>query len=967
MELPRYYPDFMETSIKASWKQLLSLYVEEEQKGKIKSINPLFLKQLITTWVGSDFARDEFIKNPNHLFYFYGLWQEEAQLIVKSNHHYALGKLIQNIESEEILIKTLRMYRNREMVRIIWGDLNRLSDTRQIIRDLSELADACVEHSLNWLHHDLAKILGVPQGGSYSEKPRPQEMIVLGVGKLGAEELNLSSDIDLIFTYPSQGETSGARRKLTNQEFFIRLGQRLIKVLDTRTSDGFVFRVDMRLRPYGESGVLTMSFSAMEQYYQDQGRDWERYAMIKARVVAGSREWGGSLIKTLQPFVYRRYIDFSAVTALREMKLLIDSEVKRNGMEENIKQGPGGIREIEFIVQSFQLIHGGRDRSLQERSLLNVLPVLETKNYLPSQTVKELERAYLFLRNLEHVLQALNDTQTQTLPVDNCSRERLAYSMGFVSWGALLTILKQHRNNVICHFDHVVSGSGNNHDDSKELDYWIMFWLGKLSAPEELKLLEAKGFKHSEDSLRLLLALRDGKTLSRLRRKSRDRIDKFIPLLLNIVCLSGKPDLAINRLMPLVDAVLRRTAYLVLLMENPAALEHLCKLCIASPWIADQIAKTPALLDEFLNLGQLYNPPKKDELASELKQLLRHIPADDLESQMEALRYFKMSHTLQVAAAHVLDTLPLMKESDYLTWIAEVVLEQVLDIAWRSLVHRHGRPTSESGGLCNPGFIIIGYGKLGGIELGPLSDLDLVFLHSSVDSQETEGPLQIDSTTFFTRLGQRIIHILTTRTLLGILYDVDTRLRPSGFSGLLVGSLSAYEQYQQNNAWTWEHQALVRARVVAGDKLLAQQFAHLRSEVLKKKRDPEKLRNDVVAMRTKMRNYHGNKSKQRTDNIKHDEGGIIDVEFLMQYAVLRYAASHPSLVKWTDNIRISEQLEAEGLLGKADARNLRNVYQQLRLMVHKQALQNEKPLGADIVVASHGSIIKRLWTQWVGQ
>ncbi|MDP0561101.1 MAG: bifunctional [glutamate--ammonia ligase]-adenylyl-L-tyrosine phosphorylase/[glutamate--ammonia-ligase] adenylyltransferase [Candidatus Endonucleobacter sp. (ex Gigantidas childressi)] len=966
MELPRCYPEFMEETLKSSWEQLLLLHPEQEQKEKLRSINPLFFKQLITTWVGSDFARDEFIKHPAHLFYFYGLWKKEGQFRVKgSHHHQTLDKIIQGVESEEGLMKVLRQYRNREMVRIIWADLNRLSDTRQIIRDLSELADACVEHSLHWLHQDLTQILGVPLGEGDGEKPTPQKMIVLGVGKLGAEELNLSSDIDLIFAYPSHGETLGARRKLTNQEFFIRLGQRLIKVLDARTSDGFVFRVDMRLRPYGESGALTMSFSAMEQYYQDQGRDWERYAMVKARVVAGDREWGNGLLKTLKPFVYRRYIDFSAIMALREMKLLIDSEVKLKGMEKNIKQGPGGIREIEFIVQSFQLIHGGRDRSLQEQALLNVLPVLKAKNYLQGQTVNELELAYLFLRDLEHALQAVQDMQTQTLPMDNYGRERLAYSMGFKSWEALLSILEQHRNNVLYHFGRIVSGFGNKQEDSKNSDCWRMFWVGKLSVSEELQLLATKGFKHPEPSLRLLREFRDGKVLSRSRRISRDRIDSFIPLLLDVACLSEKPDVAINRLLPLVDSVLRRTAYLVLLMENPAALKHLCKLCVASPWIADQIAKTPVLLDEFLNLGQLYHPPKKDKLASELKQQLRRIPVDDLESQMEALRYFKMSHNLQVAVAHVANTLPLMKESDYLTWIAEVVLEQVIDIAWRAMVHRYGRPPSEGGGLCNPGFIIIGYGKLGGIELGPRSDLDLVFLHNGVAGQETDGTRKIDSTTFFTRLGQRIIHILTAQTLLGILYDVDMRLRPYGSSGLLVESLKAYEKYQQNNAWTWEHQALVRARVVTGDQSLVKQFEQLRSKVLRKKRDPEKLRHDVVMMRVKMRNHHGNNSKQEAVNIKHNAGGIIDLEFLMQYAVLCYAASHPGLVKWTDNIRISEQLEAEGLLDEVDARNLRDVYQQLRFMVHKQDLQNEKPLVSAITAARYTSIVKKLWSQWV--
>ena len=852
MELPGSYPQFMEQALQTRWQQLLSLCNEQGQKEKIESFNTLFLEQLITTWAGSDFVAEEFIKNPDYLFYFYDLFQKGAQFSVQPDyHHRELTEKLKCIASEDVLMRALRQYRNREMIRIIWRDLNRLATTRQTTQDLSGLADACIEHALHWLYQDLIPTLGVPLGGHYGEEPRPQQMIVLGMGKLGAGELNLSSDIDLIFTYPNQGETSGDRRKLTNQEFFTRLGQRLIKVLDTRTSDGFVFRVDMRLRPYGSSGALAMSFSAMEQYYQDQGRDWERYAMIKARVVAGDKEQGDNLLKMLRPFVYRRYIDFGAITALRDMKRLIEREVKRKGMKKNIKLGPGGIREIEFIVQSFQLIHGGRDRTLQKKALLDVLPALEAQNYLPGQVTEELKQAYLFLRDLEHALQAVKDKQTQDLPKGDAARERLSYSMGFKTWGELLPVLDKHRDNVIRHFDHVISGSSNHHTVPKRSDQWRMLWLNELNETEALKLLDKKGFLNPESSLRLLLALRDGKALSRVRRQSRERVDKFMPFLLEIASLSEKPDVAISRLLPLVEAVLRRTAYLVLLMENPAAFEHLSKLCVASPWIADQIARTPALLDEFLNLGALYKPPQKNELADELRQQLAHIPEDDLEAQMEALRYFKMAHILRVTAAHVVGTLPLMKESDYLTWIAEVVLEQVIEIAWRNLTERFGRPVSESGGFCDPGFIIIGYGKLGGIELGPGSDLDLVFVHNGVANRETEGPRKTDSTTFYTRLGQRIIHILTTHTLSGALYDVDMRLRPSGASGLLVSSFSAYEKYQQNDAWTWEHQALVRARVVAGDAALANHFEQLRSDVLSKTRDPEKLRHDVVEMRTK--------------------------------------------------------------------------------------------------------------------
>ena len=966
MALPGSYPQPMEQVLKTWWQELLNAYKEREWLQKFESLPSPFLEQIITTWVGSDFVAEQLIKRPELLFYLYELYQQDKQLAVSASfHNNQLAAIIDDVESEEQLIYQLRLYRNREMVRIIWRDINKLGSLEQTTADLSRLADACIEQALQWLYQNLAKVIGVPYGSCNGKKASPQSMVVLGMGKLGAQELNLSSDIDLIFTYPAQGETVGGNRTLTNQEFFTRLGQRLIKVLDTRTADGFVFRVDMRLRPYGASGALAMSFAAMEQYYQDQGRDWERYAMVKSRVVAGDQRQGNELLKMLRPFVYRRYIDFGAISALRDMKRLIEREVKRKGMKHNIKLGPGGIREIEFIAQSFQLIHGGRDRSLQKRGLLAVLHTLEINNYLPAKVIGELTSAYIFLRNLEHAIQAVKDKQTQDLPRSPESKERLALSLGHDSWNAFFKELEQHRNNVIRHFDRVIANSNNHHSTPKQSEQWRSLWLHELDEQEELSLLSKHGFKEPDTSRKRFLALRDGKLLSRVRRQSRERLDKFMPMLLEKISLSSEPDTALNRLLPLVEAVLRRTAYLVLLMENPAAFEHLCKLCIASPWIADQIAGHPSLLDEFLNLGLLYKAPEKGELADDLRQQLAHIPEDDLESQMEVLRYFKMAHILRVTAAHVAGTLPLMKESDYLTWIAEVVLDQVINIAWRNLVERHGRPVNESGDVCEPGFIIIGYGKLGGIELGPGSDLDLVFVHNGAANRETEGPRKIDCATFYTRLGQRIIHILTTQTLSGALYDVDMRLRPSGSSGLLVSSFKAFEKYQLNDAWTWEHQALIRARVVAGDEILAQQFEQVRAEVLGREREQDALRQEVLDMRNKMREHLGSKGDTDLFDIKHDSGGIVDIEFLMQYAVLLHAYQYPSLIQWTDNIRISEQLEHEQLLDKDQAELIREAYKQLRLIVHKRALQNEQSVVPAAVIKDYTEAVERLWHRWM--
>ncbi|MGI2027638.1 bifunctional [glutamate--ammonia ligase]-adenylyl-L-tyrosine phosphorylase/[glutamate--ammonia-ligase] adenylyltransferase [Endozoicomonas acroporae] len=909
-------------------------------------LSPGLMDQLIHCWAGSDFAAQQCIRHPQWLASI--LENHDKLPDLAQTHPERLQTALAAVENEQDLIKALRLYRNREMLRIIWLDLNRRVSMPETTADMSALADACIDSALNWLYQDSCQSMGTPYGTNIpGEEPVPQNMVVLGMGKLGARDLNLSSDIDLMFTYPCQGETRGSKKVITNQEFFIRLGQRLIKVLDCQSADGFVFRVDMRLRPYGSSGALAMSFAAMEQYYQDQGRDWERYAMLKARVVAGNMPEGELLLSQLRPFVYRRYIDFGSISALREMKQLIRREVKRKGMESNIKLGPGGIREIEFIIQSFQLIHGGRDRSLQERNLLTVLSILQSKHYFSPDEASELKAAYTFLRNLEHAIQAIADRQTQDLPKNPKAQARVAFSMGQKDWSGLLDTLEDHRHQVTTHFDAVIADPETTTTKDAHSDQWQALWLSQLSEEEEQQLMAREGFNNVDASWQRLISLRDGKAITRVRRQSRDRLDKFIPLLLRVAANATEPDTFLLRILPLIEAVLRRTAYLVLLIENPAALEHLGKLCIASPWIAEQIARFPALLDEFLNLGDLYNPPEKEALADELRQQLAHIPEDDLENQMEVLRHFKMAHVLRVTAAQVSGTLPLMKESDYLTWIAEVILDAVLAIAWRNLVEKYGMPRDADGNLCDPGFIIVGYGKLGGIELGPGSDLDLVFIHNGGTNKETNGPRAIDSTTFYTRLGQRIIHILTTQTPSGILYDADMRLRPSGSKGLLVNSFTYFEKYQKEEAWTWEHQALVRARVIAGDPTLAQKFADLRSAILSQQRDVNKLRDDVVDMRQKMREHLRSTSSSVNSgevfHLKHDPGGIVDIEFLMQFAVLRYSSQYPSLLKWTDNVRISEELELAGLLKHDDAHQLREAYKAFRFSIHQKALQNEVP------------------------
>ncbi|MBX8623782.1 bifunctional [glutamate--ammonia ligase]-adenylyl-L-tyrosine phosphorylase/[glutamate--ammonia-ligase] adenylyltransferase [Pseudomonas glycinae] len=885
-----------------------------------------------------------------------------------------IAEAVSTAQTEDELGRVLRRQRTRHQVRIIWRDLNRQADLVQTCRDLSDMADASIDQAYQWLYRRHCDQFGTPTGRRSGE---PQQMVILGMGKLGAVELNLSSDIDLIFAYPEGGETVGVKRPLDNQEFFIRLGQRLIKALDPITVDGFVFRVDMRLRPYGSSGALVLSFNALEQYYQDQGRDWERYAMIKSRVVAGDQVAGEQLQEMLRPFVYRRYLDFSAIEALRTMKQLIQQEVRRKGMADNIKLGSGGIREVEFIAQAFQLIHGGRDLSLQQRPLLKVLSTLEGQGYLPPAVISELREGYEFLRYTEHAIQAIADRQTQMLPDSAQDQARIAFMLGFSDWDAFHEKLMFWRGRVAWHFAQVIADPDEDEGVESEVvvgGEWLPLWEEAQDEEAACRQLEEGGFADATKALKALASLRASPQLRAMQRLGRERLDAFIPRLLAQAVEHENPDLVLERVLPLVEAVARRSAYLVLLTENPGALRRLLTLCAASPWIAEQITRFPLLLDELLNEGRLFKPPLAPELAAELRERLTRIPEDDLEQQMEALRHFKLAHRLRVAASEIAGSLPLMKVSDYLTWLAEAILEQVLALAWRQTVAKYGTPLRTDGTLCDPGFIIVGYGKVGGIELGHGSDLDLVFIHDGDQQAETDGPKPIDGTQFFTRLGQRIIHLLTAQTNSGQLYEVDMRLRPSGASGLLVSSLGAFARYQENEAWTWEHQALVRARVLVGSKDVGQAFENVRAQVLGKARDLAKLQQEVSEMRAKMRDNLGSKSTAAGTganafeatapfDLKQDAGGIVDIEFMVQYAALAWSQTHPALLRWTDNIRILEELEHEGLMPAEDASLLREAYKAYRSAAHRQALQKDAGVIPGDQFADERRQVMRIWRE----
>ena len=927
-----------------------------------------FSAQLTRAFAGSDYLAQSCITDPQLLLDLVrsGELFEPLPKAGFKTMKAALGECTTDADLDRVL----RRQRRRAMVRIIWRDLNRLAGMKETTAELSQLAETAIGAALVFHYRDLQPRWGRPVG---RESGAEQPLVVLGMGKLGAGELNLSSDIDLIFAYPESGQTQGGRRAIDNQEFFTRLGQRLIKSLDAPSAEGFVFRVDMRLRPYGESGALVSNFDAMEDYYQSQGRDWERYAMIKARPVAavgeGAETAAADLMEMLRPFTYRQYIDFSVIESLRAMKGLISRQVKRRGMDQDVKLGEGGIREIEFVVQAFQLIRGGREPRLRERRVSYLLPLLEAEGYLPEGSGDSLWEAYEFLRNTEHALQAYQDRQTQALPADPQGQARLAWIMGYHDWPQFAGTLQSHRDLVSREFAQVIADPDAEQDEDLDLHTWVSLWEGSLEGDEALERLRNEGFDQPERIMALVGDLRASSPVMAMQASSRDRLDAFMPRLLAHLAESQTPAQTLARIEPLVEAVVRRSAYLVLLVENPVALEQLVKLCAVSPWIAEELARFPALLDELLTPESLYSPPDKAELRDELRRELLRVNWEDLEAFMDSLRYFRSAHALRVAASEVTGALPLMKVSDYLTDLAEVVLEQVLRFAWEQLVSKHGHPTGATGEPeQEPQFLILGYGKLGGIELSHGSDLDLVFVHGGDSSAQTDGAKPLDAGIFYTRLGQRIIHILDSRMPSGKLYEVDMRLRPNGEAGMLVTSLPSLEKYLKNDAWTWEHQALVRARMVAGPEALAQEFAKVRRETLCQHRDPETLRREVLAMREKMREHLSSKGRgpsgQAVFHLKQDPGAIVDIEFMVQYAILTRAESEPALTDYTDNIRLLEALSGSGRLSAQAAKQLIDAYKTYRAAGHRLALQRQEArLEGEELFIEERKAVTALWQE----
>lgn len=925
----------------SSWATLL-VEVEEQIQSILPDLSPNLRKDLLRVCSLSEYVMDALASSPALFIDLIETGDLEA-----AYGDDAFAKSMSRVEYEH-LDSSLRRIRRREMQRIIFRDLTGRADLDETTRDLSNLADACIQTALD--HHYAAHCqkYGTPIGDASGA---PQQMTVIALGKLGARELNLSSDVDLVFMYGESGMVqSESGRELSNQEFFVRTARKLIATLDEVHADGFVFRVDMRLRPYGDSGALILHRDAMEKYFVEQGRDWERYAFIKARAVAGDVQAGRDFLAWMTPFVYRKHLDYGAIEALREMKRLINREVVRNELQDDLKLGPGGIREIEFVVQANQLIWGGTQPQLQERKLLKVLSLLASDELLPEADVLLLVNAYKFLRNSEHVLQAEHDRQTQELPESDMGKIRLAVAMGFDDFDSYETTLNDHRNAVIDVFSRFMS---SNNAEREILVEGNMYWVSICNDPtaaESIELLGRSGFSNPEKTGATIDGFIKDLEEREVQEIARERIGRLLPVMISLTANQQNPDETLDRLIPIIHSITRRTTYVAFLLENMDALKRMVDLCAMSPWVAERLEQHPILLYELSDRTTDEAVFEREKLRLEMEDMMSDIAPLDLEEQMDTLRQFKHAAVLKVAIFELLDLLPLMKASDALTDIAEIALEKAVQIAWEYLSDRHGEPLQHNERSADRHFAVISYGKLGGIELGYGSDLDLVFIHDADTEGSTDGDKPINNNVFYSRLAQRVVHILTRYTRFGVLYDVDLRLRPSGNKGPMASSLGAYGRYLKESAWTWEHQALVRARFVAGDRKLRDRFEEIRAEVLGRRRDPDKLLEDVVAMREKMRKHleKGSPKKlpdsQRDEvlvsgfDLKHGAGAMVDIEFMVQYAVLAWTYKYQVLARWTDKMRLLDELAGLAFFSREESRILQEAYLAYRSAVHYEWL-----------------------------
>ncbi|HEY0181051.1 MAG TPA: bifunctional [glutamate--ammonia ligase]-adenylyl-L-tyrosine phosphorylase/[glutamate--ammonia-ligase] adenylyltransferase [Dokdonella sp.] len=853
--------------------------------------------------LASDFAYESFLRDPRLL------GPEFLQLMSDPRHADArAGALAEAGDAE--LRAALRRFRRREALRLIWRDVNGADSVETTLAGASVLAETCIEAALRGAERQVAARHGVIRG----EHGEPQRLAVLALGKLGGGELNFSSDVDLVLAFAHSGDSDGAR-PLDASAYYTRVGQAFVALLAERDADGYVCRVDLRLRPFGSAGRIALSFAAMEQYFQREGRDWERYAWIKARPVAGDRGGGARLLETLRPFVFRRYLDYGAFAGLREMKALIDAEVARKDLADDLKLGHGGIREIEFVVQLVQLIRGGREPTLRARGLLPALAACEQLGFVPAARAQTLRAAYLFLRRLENRVQMFADQQTHAIPADAQTRARIALALGCADWDALARALARHRAAVAEEFGTLMAFDARSEAEQHTAP-WIEHWRALAAgAAVDLGALAAAGFDPPAEVAAELEALLGSAALRNMSARSRERLDRVMPALFAAAAAQPQPARCLTRLLRLVHAVARRSVYLALLDEQPAALKRLSEVFSASAFLAGRVIEHPLLIDDVFD-DRVDGPPRREAFEDELARRLATLAGEDAEAEIELIQEERQSALFRIGLAFLDGRLDAIAAARALADVADVVLAAVLRVAERELAAAHGRFAGRAG------LAAVAYGSLGGAELGFGSDLDLVFVYDGdLAGGESDGAKPLDPARYYARLAQRVVHRLGLLTRAGRLYEVDVRLRPDGSKGLLVLSLAAYEAYLRERAWTWELQALVRARASAGDAAVVRRFGEIRAELLARSRDADALRAEIVAMRARWRAERDRSDAQRFD-LKQGLGGLVDVEFLLQALVLMHAAERPLLLGSGNTAELIARVTEAGLLDTDAARDL---------------------------------------------
>ena len=834
------------------------------------------------------------------------------------------------------LATALRRLRQRTYLHVMLRDLTGRADLNEVCTTMTRLAEKAIAAAVDAHSRWLAEIHGDPLG---ADSAATEQLIVVAMGKLGGGELNVSSDVDLVFVYPEEGDTRGPKI-LANQDFFDRLGRRIVAALEEASPAGYVFRTDLRLRPYGDAGPLASSFAALEQYLIAQGRTWERYAWLKARPLTGGR--GGELEQLVAPFVYRKYLDYDAYDGLRDVHRQIREQGRQRDHAVNVKLGPGGIREIEFIVQALQLVRGGREPALRLRGTLPALRALRARGLLPGGAADELIEAYQFLRKIEHRLQYRDDAQTHDLPREAGDRAALAAAMECVGADGLDRLLDRHRENVDRHFDALFAAG----DAAAARDPLAVVWIAPAPDDVQLAALAGAGYFDPRALVAELVRVRQSSRYLQLPSPSRSRFDALVPLLLRAASGTASPQQVFERLLALLEAVSRRSAYLALLVEHPPVLPRLAQLVDASSWAATYLTQHPMLLDELLDSRALLSGPDWAEWRRELDAELAAHPLD-AERQMDVLRHFQQAQVFRLLAQDLAGLLSVERLADHLSMLADVVLAAALERCWIQMRGPDAGP---------PKFTIIGYGKLGGKELGYASDLDLVFLYDDPDDTAPQA---------YARLAHRLTTWLTSTTAAGRLYDTDLRLRPDGASGLPVSSLAAFRSYQRNTAWTWEHQALTRARFVAGDARIGAAFEAEREAVLRLPRDRTRLRADIVAMRTRMQAAHPNRTE--LFDVKHDPGGMVDVEFMVQFLVLAHSDAHPDLTRNAGNIALLALAAKLGLLPADIAASVADAYREYRRLQHQVRLQGAAEARIEALPqADRRAAIAILWKQIFG-